>query len=262
MDPGCHIVYMPYVTILVRLNDVYLYYQTKRNEETEMGLYFSKPNLKLIELQIETGLRVMSFDLPAGETCPAASLCKSFIDKLTGKIVDEGVFRCYAVMAEAQYKSVKASRANNFAHVKAFGITACDIPVKADIIRIHSSGDFFSEKYFVQWLEIAALFPDKIFFGYTKMAPFLIKYAGSMPQNFRMVYSHGGVFDDMAAAANLPTCYVWTGGDLLAPLVCEDKKNDDFEYIMEGKSFSLRVHGTQPAGFKKPGESPAKPGNV
>jgi hypothetical protein len=38
-----------------------------------------------------------------------------------------------------------------------------------EIIRIHSSGDFFSQRYVDTWREIAKHFPDKFFYFYTKV---------------------------------------------------------------------------------------------
>ena len=54
-------------------------------------LSFSKGNRKLNELATDLGLKksqVISFDLPAGHTCPMASECLSKADKITGKITD------------------------------------------------------------------------------------------------------------------------------------------------------------------------------
>ena len=39
---------------------------------------------------------------------------------------------------------------------------------KLTTIRIHESGDFFSQEYVDMWIEIAGMFPDKSFYAYTK----------------------------------------------------------------------------------------------
>jgi hypothetical protein len=65
-------------------------------------------------------------------------------------------------------------------------------------VRIHDAGDFFSEQYLRDWLQIADRTQDVLFYAYTKE----IKMFRSTPQvdetiNFRFLFSTGGLQDDL-----------------------------------------------------------------
>lgn len=217
-------------------------------------LKFSFGNRKLHELADMLSLprkAVASFDLPAGYTCPMASLCKSYAHKVTGKITDgkDMKFRCYAASGEAVFTSVRKSRWHNFDTLNGKSIfeMTCEIlsslPKGIKIIRIHSSGDFFSRDYFMAWLAVAELHPEITFFGYTKVLEY-VQY--SKPDNFHLVYSYGGKQDDKVT--NEPVAYVVTSLDERnVPIACQSKPADDYYYVVQGKSFGILLHGTQPA---------------
>ena len=44
--------------------------------------------------------------------------------------------------------------------------------LKADFIRIHDSGDFYSPKYVEKWMQIAEALPGVKFYAYTKSHDF------------------------------------------------------------------------------------------
>jgi hypothetical protein len=216
-------------------------------------LHFSTTNSKLNILARSLGFsykQVISFDLPAGHSCPAARECLCKADRVTGKITDglSMQFRCYAASVESRYQNTRIAHWDNFEAVKETGMKPEFLPQGVKVVRIHSSGDFFNEAYFLSWVETARAMPEVNFFGYTKMANFLIKHADILPQNFKITYSYGGILDKVASG--LPTCYVvQTSDDCVAgtTMACEDDKSDDYYLIIFGKSFSLAVHGTQPA---------------
>lgn len=217
---------------------------------------FAYNNAKMKDTGRRLGLKIAAFDLPAGHTCPAASLCHSRVEQDdTGRWVtkDFGQFRCYATKAEQAYTTVRdfrwraldATKGADFverivAEIKASKLTS---------VRIHSSGDFYNFGYFQAWVNIAKRCPDVTFWGYSKMATFLVWLQNNPVANMHFVYSHGGKLDTYATQHNLPQCYVVTSYDNLpAPLACENDPTtgrhgtDDYEFIMTGKSFSLMVH--------------------
>lgn len=61
---------------------------------------------------------------------------------------------------------------------------------KADVIRVHDSGDFYSREYLNKWLRIARAFPEVRFYAYTNSLN-LIREA-SIPGNFDFIFSDGG----------------------------------------------------------------------
>lgn len=218
-------------------------------------LKFSNGNRKMKELAEMLGLnkkRVVCFDLPAGYTCPMAVLCKTYANPASGKIIDgkEQVFRCYAASSEARFKNSRALHWDNYNTLKNSADMVSEInnaiPEKVKVIRIHSSGDFFSKEYFNAWVQVAIQNPDISFFGYTKV----LEYVKAVkPDNFRLVYSYGGKNDN--DVTDEPVAYVVNSvSDGLSRglfVACQEQPSDDYYAVMRGQSFALALHGTQPA---------------
>tara|TARA_R100000808_G_scaffold4035_2_gene13553 strand:- start:849 stop:1547 length:699 start_codon:yes stop_codon:yes gene_type:complete len=105
------------------------------------------------------GKNIYAFDLPAVVSCPNSDVCFK---------------TCYANKGSYIWKSAKNSNTFNFA------IALNDIKYlqkelikeiikkKIKVIRIHSSGDFFSKEYFLMWCNIAKHFKDLNIFTYSK----------------------------------------------------------------------------------------------
>ena len=73
-------------------------------------LKFGDPNAKLKKMiKAKLGLRLKTFTLPAGHTCPGAKDCLSRADSITGKVTDgeETEFRCFMASAEARSPSLR-----------------------------------------------------------------------------------------------------------------------------------------------------------
>lgn len=65
-------------------------------------------------------------------------------------------------------------------------------------VRVHDSGDFFSDEYTDAWLDIARAVPDVLFYAYTKeVSRFRRMVDGVAPDNFRWLYSMGGRQDSL-----------------------------------------------------------------
>jgi hypothetical protein len=221
-------------------------------------LTFSCGNRKMKELAREKNLhynQVISFDLPAGHTCPAADECQSFSDRVTGKITDgeNCKFRCYAANVEAYAPSARRAHWRNFDALAACrtsddmaNLILSQLPENVKVVRIHASGDYFTRRYFLAWVKVAQVRTDVQFFGYTKILPY-VKYP--KPDNFRLVYSFGGKMDSKITCE--PVAYVVKNiAEAIKRKIqpaCIDKPSDDFDFIMAGKTFALCLHGTQPA---------------
>ena len=66
------------------------------------------------------------------------------------------------------------------------------------MIRIHDSGDFFSDEYLAAWLHIATLRPDVLFYAYSKEVSRMRRVAGeNPPPNFLVCFSLGGREDHL-----------------------------------------------------------------
>lgn len=64
-------------------------------------------------------------------------------------------------------------------------------------VRIHDSGDFYSEPYLYLWFAIAADNPQVLFYAYTKEVAMLKQHGAKAPVNFRWLYSTGGLQDHL-----------------------------------------------------------------
>jgi hypothetical protein len=192
--------------------------------------------------------KVKSFNLPAGYTCPAAKDCKSRADQHTGKITDnKGIkYRCYAASMESIYPNIRKMVWNNFHILQStkniYSAIKESLPKQAKIIRLHVSGDFYSQDYFLAWVNIAKDNPNIIFYGYSKRVDLFLRYRLDIPNNFHFTMSLGGLHDNLALAFNLPVCKViYSPNDTMLPIV-----KDENLAILGGQSFALMIHGTQP----------------
>lgn len=221
-------------------------------------LTFSVGNRKILELALTHGLnknQAVAFDLPAGYTCPCADTCKSFSDRESGRITDGDncKFRCYAASIESAFTASRKAHWRNFDALRKLktvddmaNLILSELPKDVKVIRIHSSGDYFSKRYFQAWVKVAQSRPDIKFFGYTKVLPYV---KAEKPDNYRLIYSYGGKMDSKVTCE--PVAYVVKNiAEAIAKglkIACIDNPADDFDFIMEGKTFALCLHGTQPA---------------
>lgn len=197
---------------------------------------------------------VVNFDLPAGFTCPSADKCQAYAHRVTGKIRRgaKSQFLCFAAKLEAAFTDSRKMHWHNFDVVMSYkddaqglaNVILSSIPPRVKVIRIHSSGDFFSAWYYEAWLLVAAARPDILFFGYTKQV-FTFDY--ERPENFGLIYSYGGKDDKIAVERGLPMSHVALTEcqvvDWGLPLSCADKHHaDDFYRVMRGESFILMFH--------------------
>jgi hypothetical protein len=103
------------------------------------------------------------------------------------------------------------------------------------------------------WVRVAMNKPDVTFFGYTKHIAYVTASRIIDLPNFKLVYSFGGKDDGFLR--DEPTCYAVNSIEearvLGVPVACLNNPADDFTRIMNGESFAILIHGTQPKGYKK-----------
>src|ERR1700732_4197744 len=116
----------------------------------ETKLRFRRGNAKLAD-------EIYTFSLPAGHACPGALRCMARANRQTGKLQDGPAqsFRCFAAGDASRYPSVRRLRWHNVDWLKgqtreAMAMLILDsLPMDAKIVRLHVSGDFFSDNYFL-----------------------------------------------------------------------------------------------------------------
>lgn len=124
---------------------------------------------------------VLIFNLTPGEDGSCRQTCSS----------------CYAMKAERMYVNVRYSRKLNFElaknHREALEYILCcqlEKDTKRNIVRIHESGDFFSQEYIDMWERIMRKFPEKRFYTYTKNIDFFNFDSVLSLNNFNIVNSY------------------------------------------------------------------------
>lgn len=117
------------------------------------------------------------FDIPSRITCPGSTeLCRKY---------------CYAQKTEQLFPNVITRRKRNldFTKKKEFVDTIVkELEGVAFIpyVRIHGSGDFYSQAYVNKWFEVAKRMPEKKFLAFTKA--FHLNFS-KRPDNFILYYS-------------------------------------------------------------------------
>jgi hypothetical protein len=155
---------------------------------------------------------VFEFNLPAGHTCPFARDCKIKVDRITGKFERIGTgFRCYAASAE-RFPAVRESRWENYEDMLAGKDII--IPKEATHVRIHSSGDFFSQEYFDKWLDTCRKNSNVTFWAFTKSIQFWVNRLGQIPSNLTLQASRGSIQDELIDKHNLKFAQVFMDKDL------------------------------------------------
>ena len=131
------------------------------------------------------GVKVFNWTLPAYKT-------KS--GKLTCPMADSCVKFCYARKGFYTWSNVSKVHEERYAFSKTDEFVPAMIKEikrkKADYIRIHDSGDYYSKAYLDKWLEIMKALPEVRFYSYTNMVDMMHKT--NLPENFDVIFSDSG----------------------------------------------------------------------
>ena len=220
---------------------------------------FSPANTKLRKLEKKTNKKVYSFDILSGVSCPFAKKCHAWVKIVKGnRRIQDGphcTFRCYSASQEVLLTQVYNYRKENskiltLSFSEMVRTLSENLPKDAEIIRIHSSGGFNSQRYFDAWLEIAKRNPKIVFYAYIKALPYWIKRRKTIPKNLNLTASYGGTHDKLIAKHRLKSVRVvlWHGQrDSISHRVLPIDTNDYMAYT-GNRNFSLLIHGVQPVG--------------
>jgi len=148
-------------------------------------------NGKIKETGKKVGLNIFNFSIPAYKsssgklTCPFASACVKYCYAQKGNYKR---FPKIGQLMEERYQLTK----------KTIFIALMNIEIKkkkADAIRIHDSGDFYSNEYLNKWVQIAKDNPGVKFYAYTKSIPLFI--GKKLPNNMDVIFSTGSKKDNL-----------------------------------------------------------------
>ena len=148
-------------------------------------------NTKLRATSKELGVKVMNFGIPA------------YRSRVSGKVIcpfaKDCVKYCYAQKGAYNYGNVhpvfekryELTKQDNFVDLMCDEINE----KKPKYIRVHDSGDYYSNAYIDKWFEIARRNPDVRFYSYTKSIPLF--EGRTIPHNYSIIYSEGSKVDEL-----------------------------------------------------------------
>jgi hypothetical protein len=173
-------------------------------------------------------------------------------------------FRCFAAMSEVR-PNVRAARWHNWnllkevlntsdtkdqVHNLADLIdTSLTLMPPKNLVRIHESGDFWTENYMKAWLKVAAIRPYQKFYAYTKSLGMWLSLQDYIPDNFFLTASHGGTLDYLIGAH--PNVFKRVSHVVYTEEQAQElglEIDHDDSLCLGEKPFALLVHGSQRAG--------------
>jgi hypothetical protein len=141
-------------------------------------------NSKIKKTAKHFNVRLYNFSIPAyksqtGEiTCPLAGECVKFC------YAKKGMYKFASKWMELKFQATKKE---SFIDDMIKDI----LSKKAEFVRVHDSGDYYSKEYLLKWFKIAELLPDVKFYSYTNNIN-MIKKLKSIPSNFDFIFSDSG----------------------------------------------------------------------
>lgn len=180
------------------------------------------PGVKKGNIKLEANIGI--FNLPRSYTCPGKTeLCSKYC-------YAEGPEKFRSGVVHSRNKNVAWSMRDDFTSVMSRMIKSFNVPW----FRIHESGDFYNQKYFDKWVEIAKNNPKTKFLAYTKN--WMLDFSDA-PSNLTIRYSSD--VSSKHIREDLPNCYVgvnspkyfFTCKKRCAPgfcMACWDKEFDIF----------------------------------
>ena len=220
-------------------------------------LHFGIGNAKLSR-------RTIHFGLPTGFTCSKwANECLSFANRETGKITDakSACFRCWSASQESYAPALRKNRWSNYDALKNLTLDDMSLVISTNlmrvaseyyedyeqlpIVRINVSGEFFSEAYFLAWLNVVNKMSEyvELFYAYTKALPLWVKHKSLIPNKLKLRASYGGKYDHLIEAHSLPYAKVLFDETETIPIDHDDKLSRDPDNY---HAVGLLLHGTQP----------------
>lgn len=146
-------------------------------------------NSKLKKTSKKLGIKIFNFSIPAYKSKTGEIVCKYAKDCVKYCYAQKGNYKRFPKIGELMEQRYLISKQSIF-------VGLMDIEIKkkkAQAIRIHDSGDFYSKEYLLKWIEIANINPNVNFYAYTKSLPY---FKGiKLPKNMDVIFSIGGYRD-------------------------------------------------------------------
>lgn len=184
--------------------------------------------------------RTFNFGIPAYKsasgmfTCPNAGACAK------GCYALAGAYR-FSNVAQAFERRLTITQSEDFVRIMLQDIDKN----RAERIRIHDSGDFYSEEYLDKWLEIVRARPNVQFYAYTKMVSLFKRRLKDIPSNFVVIFSFGGTEDKLIDVSKDRHSLVFTSLKELKSRGYANASEQDDIALGKNPKIGLVYHGTK-----------------
>jgi hypothetical protein len=209
-------------------------------------------------------LSVKSISLLSGTDCPGANICLARIvmeaSKRRLKRGPKTIVTCFSATQERQYENTYLARLHNSKLIKnasrkeILRLLLEAVPFNLACFRWHVAGDFRTVQYLRAAVDLAVARPHTLFYAYTKSLHHLKTVAESTlvwPQNFRVVMSVGGKYDEMIpelkALYGFRTATIVMSYEEAAKMKLK-VDHDDSLAALGTEDFALLIHGGQEKG--------------
>tara|TARA_R110000751_G_scaffold144582_3_gene248169 strand:- start:828 stop:1433 length:606 start_codon:yes stop_codon:yes gene_type:complete len=195
-------------------------------------------NAKMKKTSIKNNTKIFNFSIPAYKTksgkstCPFAGGCQKYC------YAQKGNYTRFPIIQELMEKKYNITKQTNFNSLMNEEIKK----KKANYIRIHDSGDFYSIKYLRKWLLIAEYNKDVIFYAYTKSIKFFQDYNINLPDNFKVIFSEGSKKDELINVKKDRHARIFKDITTLLSAGYIDASNNDLLAITSNKKVGLVYH--------------------
>ena len=194
-------------------------------------------NAKLKKTSKLNNAKIFNFSIPAYKTkngkitCPFADTCIKYC------YAQKGNYTRFPKIQELMEQKYKITKQNNFILLMNEEIQK----KKATHIRIHDSGDFYSIKYLIKWIDIATQNKDVIFYAYTKSIKFF-KGSLEIPKNLKIIFSEGSKTDNLINTNKDRHARIFKDVTTLLNEGYIDASNNDLLAITDNKKVGLVYH--------------------
>ena len=194
-------------------------------------------NSKLKKSSLKHNAKIYAFDLPAYKTALGKITCPFAKDCVKYCYAQKGNYTRFPIVQELMEKKYKITKQDNFIDLMNEEIQK----KKANYIRIHDSGDFYSIDYLLKWVNIANDNKDVIFYAYTKSIPFF-KGCINIPSNLKIIFSEGSKKDTLINTQKDRHARIFKSIKELLKSGYIDASNNDLNAITSNKKVGLVYH--------------------
>jgi hypothetical protein len=192
-------------------------------------------------------VRIYNFGIPAFRSMSGMVTCPNAGNCTTGCYARSGFYHMDSVK-QAYERSLSLTLSDDFQaemNKELARVLKNTQRVSQELmVRIHDSGDFYSLKYFQDWMELAFYWPDVQFYAYTKQVAMVKANLDDIPPNVKLIYSFGGKQDHLIDIENDRHSVVFRNRDELNHYHYADASGDDFVAV-NNRCVGLVYHGSK-----------------